>query len=80
VWSTHVFLPREKIRKQQRRIQWMQRAYANYEIDAATVRQRVQSWLGHAQQADSKTLIPRLLNQWRFRRKRRRPPGTTATT
>jgi len=44
----------------------MKRAYAAGLLDWDDIRLRLDSWLGHARQADSEKLIRRLARDWVF--------------
>jgi hypothetical protein len=46
----------------------MQRAYARGEIEWGDVKARLNSWLGHAKQANSKRLVRRVSADWTFAR------------
>jgi len=68
IWPTHRLVRKDNVRRFRRRVRWMRRAYANRRIDWDDVKVRLDSWIGHARQADSERLIRRLSGEWRFRR------------
>lgn len=75
VFPTHVLLPKENVRRFRRRARRMQADYARGAIDAAAVKTRLMSWLGHARQADTHRLCGSLLATLRFQRAAVGPPG-----
>jgi len=68
VWPTHRLLKKDNVRAFRRRVRWMQRAYARGEIEWEDVKMRLNSWLGHAKQADSGRLVRRVSADWTFAR------------
>jgi len=68
VWPAHRVLPKENVRRFRRRIGWMKRAFSKGEIKWPDIRLRLDSWLGHARQADSWCLLQRLSRDWVFHR------------
>ena len=74
VFPSHVLLPKENVRRFLRRARRMQADYAGGAIDAAEVKTRLMSWLGHARQADTHRLRERLLATLSFRRAAVGPP------
>ena len=66
VLPDRVRLPRQNLRRFMRRMRGYQRLYANGELEADDVRQRLRSWMGHAQHADAKRLVGELLQNLRF--------------
>ncbi len=68
MWPSHRLLKRDNIVAMRRRSRWMRRAYAAGQIDWATIRTRLDSWIGHARQADSSCLLRQMSREWTFRR------------
>jgi len=68
VWPTHRVLKKENVRGFRRRLRWMKRAYAREEIEWQDVKLRLNSWLGHAKQANSGRLVRRVSADWTFAR------------
>ena len=66
IWPTHRLLPKENVRRFRRRLRWMQQAYAGSAIEWHDVKRRLDGWLGHAQQANSRRLLTRLSRDWVF--------------
>ena len=60
VWKTYRLLRKDNVRRFRRRVRWMRRALAEGDITWADMRQRLECWIGHAQQADSRRLLERL--------------------
>jgi len=56
VFPTYRLLPRENLIRLRRRLRRMQEGFANGDLRLATIRQRLVSWLGHAQHADTTRL------------------------
>jgi hypothetical protein len=54
------------VRQFRRRVRWMRHAYAEQRIDWPQIKPRLDSWMGHARQADSGRLIQRLSREWIF--------------
>jgi len=71
IWPTHRLVRKQNVRAFRRRVRWMKRAYAAGLMDWGEIRRRLDSWLGHARQANSKRLIRRLSREWIFRRDER---------
>jgi len=69
-WPTHRLLRKENVRAFRRRVRWMKKAYADGRMDWEDVKLRLDSWMGHAAHTDSKLLIKRLSEQWKFKRDR----------
>jgi len=63
---THRVITAEGRRRFFRRLRWMKRAFAAGLIDAASVHQRLMSWVGHAGQADSAPLFRKLREELVF--------------
>jgi retron-type reverse transcriptase len=63
VFPDHRLLVRENVRRMKRRLQRLQAAFADGRLDGLGVRQRLQSWIGHACHADTFRLRERLLNE-----------------
>ena len=68
IWPTHRLIRKANVKLFRRRVRWMKGAYANRTIDWEDIKIRLDSWMGHARQADSEQLIRRLSREWRFRR------------
>jgi len=68
VWPTHRLIRKGNIRRFRRRVRWMKKAYAKWVIDWDEVKLRLDSWMGHARQADSERLLRRLSQDWKFKR------------
>ena len=68
LWPTHRLIRKRNIRAFRRRVRWMRRAYAAGLLDWDEIRLRLDSWLGHARQADSERLVRRLAREWVFGR------------
>lgn len=65
IWPTHRLLRRHSGYRFRRRFRGLMRAFARGELGPSTVRQRVASWIGHAQHADT----------WGLRRDVLEPPA-----
>ena len=61
-------LPKPNVRRFMRRMRWMQKEYSCGRMEFAEVNHRVQSWLGHAKQANTYALRASLFEQISFRR------------
>lgn len=61
-------LPRENIRRFRRRLRWMKQQYATETINFKEIKQRINSWMGHARQADSEGLLWAMSRDWTFQR------------
>jgi retron-type reverse transcriptase len=68
IWPTHRLIRKDNVRSFRRRLRWMRKAYANERIDWEDIKIRLDSWIGHARQADSERLIVRLSREWKFKR------------
>jgi len=68
LWPTHRLLRKNNIRRFRRRVAWMRQAYQRGKLAWADVRPRLASWIGHANQANSKRLLRRLSREWVFTR------------
>jgi len=68
IWPGYRILKKDNIRRFRRRLAWMRRAYGAGIIGWPEVKQRLDSWLGHARQANSERLIRRLSRDWVFQR------------
>jgi retron-type reverse transcriptase len=68
VFPTHRLLPKENVRRFRRRVRGMQEDYAARRVSYAEIYQRLMSWVGHAQQANTYRLRCRLFDtinhQW----------------
>lgn len=67
-WPTHKILKKTNIRKFRRRLRWMKDCYSQGRLEWPDVKQRLDSWLGYAGHADTKTLIKALSKEWKFTR------------
>ena len=68
LWATHRILPKQNVRDFRRRVRWMRSAYAERRIGWEQIKPRLDSWLGHARQANSEHLIRRISAEWVFLR------------
>ena len=68
VFPDRVRLPRENLRRLNRRMRRYRERFARGELSPEDLRQRVRSWLGHAEHADAKGLIEKLFSTHRFQR------------
>lgn len=68
VFPTHRLLPRENVWRFLRRVRGMQEDYAAGRVDFAAIYQRLMSWNGHAQQANTYRLRCRLFDRISFQR------------
>ena len=68
IWPTHRLIRKPNIRQFRRRVRWMRRAYARGEAAWRDIRLRLDSWIGHARQANSERLLARVSREWRFPR------------
>lgn len=68
IWPTHRLIRKDNIKAFRRRVCWMQKAYANRMVDWEDIKIRLDSWMGHARQANSVQLIKRLSREWKFTR------------
>ncbi len=69
LWATHRLLRKQNIRQFRRRVRWMRGAYARGTVDWSAIRARLDSWMGHARQADSDRLLRRISREWQFMRR-----------
>lgn len=69
-----VWMKRESVVRMRRRFRYMQRAWAQGEIEWDEVQQRINSWVGHAQWGDTWRLREQLFDQFSFPL-RRLPPA-----
>jgi RNA-directed DNA polymerase len=67
IWPAHRLVRKDNIRRLRRRVRWMRGAYAKGLIDWPDVKCRLDSWIGHARQADSERLLKRISGEWRFK-------------
>lgn len=72
IWPTHRRLRKDSIRRIKRSLKRLQRQYAEGSITLELVRQTVQSWIAHANHADTQGLQESVLDQFTFRRARLR--------
>ncbi len=68
VFPTHRLLPRENLIRLRQRLRAMQAGFANGEVDLASIRRRLVSWLGHAQHANTARLQADVLDDTIFTR------------
>jgi retron-type reverse transcriptase len=68
VFPSHRRLARENVARMRRRLREMQRAFAQDRLAHSDVRQRIQSWIGHASHGDTWKLRERLFNEVVFTR------------
>jgi retron-type reverse transcriptase len=68
IWPPHRLVRKGNIKRFRRRVQWMKNAYLEGRIGWEDIKPRLDSWLGHAKQADSERLISRLSRDWTFTR------------
>ena len=68
IWPTHRLIRKENIRRFRRRVRWIRDAYGSGLIEWEDVKVRLDSWIGHARQANSERLLRRLSREWKFRR------------
>ncbi|MDY0163599.1 hypothetical protein, partial [Desulfobotulus sp.] len=68
MWTTHRRLRRDSVKRMRSRLKMMQKQYARGEVGMSGVRQRLNSWLGHASHADSYRIRKKLIEQAVFRR------------
>jgi retron-type reverse transcriptase len=66
IWRTHRLLRKQNIRQFRRRVRWMRRAYARGSVEWSAIKPRLDSWMGHARQADSERLLRRISCEWTF--------------
>jgi len=70
LWANHRLIRKSNVRQFCRRIAWMRREYAAGRVKWSDIRPRLDSWIGHARQADSECLLHRLHYEWVFVRDR----------
>ena len=68
VFPTHRLLPKENVRRFRRRVRGMQEDYAAGRVAFAEINQRLMSWNGHAQQANTYRLRCHLFDTINFQR------------
>ena len=68
MWPSHRLIRKENIRGFRRRVRWMRNEYLIHRIGWDDIKCRLDSWIGHARQADSQRLLRRLSREWRFGR------------
>jgi len=66
VYPDRRLLPKSNIRRFMRRMKNFQSMYASGEVSLNEINQSLQSWLGHARQAHTRTLRQNLLNKLKF--------------
>lgn len=62
-------LPKTNVRKFLRRLRWLKGAFADRRLGTHEIDKRLQSWLGHSKQANTKHLVKRLAKDWIFSRR-----------
>ena len=67
-WHSHRLLKAANVRAFLRRFRWLRRAYARWQVSTREICPRLQSWLGHAGQANTFHLVRRLSRAWVFQR------------
>jgi retron-type reverse transcriptase len=68
LWADHRLIRKANVRQFRRRVAWMRQAYAAGIITWSDIKPRLDSWIGHARQANSDRLLRRLAMEWRFLR------------
>ena len=68
VWTTHRLLRKSSVRRMRRKLKVFARKYAEGEMNFGEINATVQSWMGHAQHANSYRLRSRLLDGFTLRR------------
>ncbi len=68
IYPDRRLLPKSNVRRFVRRMKKFQQQYAGHEISLAEINQSLQSWLGHAKQANTYALRRELMRKIRFRR------------
>jgi retron-type reverse transcriptase len=68
LWAEHRIIRKPNVREFRRRVAWMRQAYAAGIIDWRHIKPRLDSWIGHARQANSERLLHRLAREWTFLR------------
>ena len=66
LWGTHCLVRKSNVREFRRRVRWMRRAYADRLVCWVHIKPRLVSWMGHARQANSTSLLRRLSKEWIF--------------
>ena len=66
IWSTHRLVRKSNVRQFRRRVGWMRKAYSDGRIDFGDIKRRLDSWMGHARQANSERLLRRISSEWCF--------------
>jgi len=75
MWTTHRRLRTGSVRRMKSRLKIMQREYAKGKIGPEEIRNRINSWVGHAKFADTYRIRSMLLSRARFIR-----PGSCANS
>ena len=73
VFPGRCLLPRENVQRMRRRLRTMQAAFAAGDVDLASIRQRLMSWIGHASHAESELLRADLFDSTVFSRTAEEP-------
>lgn len=66
MWTTHRRLRKDSVKRMQKRLNKLQRQYKDGLISLTDIKNRINSWLAHANHADSYKVISKLLNQTKF--------------
>ena len=68
LWNDHRLVRKANVREFRRRVRWMRQGYADGLLEWQDIKPRLDSWIGHARQANSERLLRRLAREWRFLR------------
>ena len=66
LWASHRLIRHQNVQGFRRRVRWMRQAYAAGWISWDDIRPRLDSWIAHAHQANSRLLLSRLGREWVF--------------
>ncbi len=66
LWPTHRLLRKQNVRQFRRRVRWMREGYARGVVEWSVIKPRLDSWIGHARQANSVRLLGRVSRDWKF--------------
>lgn len=61
IWPDRMRLRKDSVKRMRRRLADMQRGYSQGDVSLEEIRQRIASWIGHAQHADSERIREKLL-------------------
>lgn len=70
IFPTYRRIDKQNVRRFQRRMRGMQRAYARRELTVDQIRARIMSWFGHARHADSDRYVRKILSKYPFLREK----------